>query len=345
MKVAFFSAKPYEREFFKSTDPNGIHAFTYFEARLNRETASLAHGHVAVCAFVNDRLDEPVLEQLADEGVRYIVLRSAGFNHVDLDAAHRLKIKVARVPAYSPYAVAEHAVALMMDLNRKIHRAYARVREGNFALEGLMGVDMHGLTAGIIGTGRIGLCTARILKGFGMNLLGYDLYEPPEAKQLGIEYATLEHLLTASDIITLHCPLTPDTHHLIDANAISLMKPGAMLINTSRGEVVDTKAVIEGLKSGKIGNLGLDVYEEEEYLFFQDLSDKVIQDDVFSRLLTFPNVIVTGHQAFFTRNAMEAIARVTFGNLDELEATGKCANLVSPESHWVMPEVLRDDNF
>src|SRR5690606_33792332 len=268
-------------------------------------TASLARGHAGVCAFVNDSLNAEVLARLAEGGMRFVVLRSAGFNHVDLEAALKLGIQVARVPAYSPHAVAEHAVALMLALNRKIHRAYARVREGNFSRDGLMGFDMNGLTAGLVGTGRIGICAARILAGFGMKLLAFDTYESPEAKELGVEYVSHDRLFAESDIISLHCPLTPETHHLIDARAVSLMKRGVMIINTSRGKVVDTKAMVEGLKSGKIGSLGLDVYEEEGDLFYQDLSDKVIQDDVFSRLITFPNVLITGHQAFFTRNAME----------------------------------------
>jgi D-lactate dehydrogenase len=337
MNVAFFSAKPYERPFFEEADSGGRHRIAYFEAALTRETAALADGSDAVCAFVNDRLDAPVLERLAEGGVRFVAMRCAGFNNVDLEAAGRLGIKVARVPAYSPHAVAEHAVALMLDLNRKIHRATARVREGNFALGGLMGVDMHGLTAGIIGTGRIGVCAARILRGFGMELLGYDKYESQEAKDAGIRYVDLDRLFAESDIITLHCPLTPETHHLIDAKAIDRMKPGVMLINTSRGGVVDTKALIKALKTGKIGNLGLDVYEEEENLFFQDLSEKGIQDDVFARLIGFPNVVVTGHQAYFTRNAMEEIAAVTLENLDGLERTGECPNLVASETHWNVP--------
>lgn len=333
MKVAFFSAKSYERPFFEAADPAGRHPITYFEARLTPETASLARGHAGVCAFVNDSLNAEVLARLAEGGMRFVVLRSAGFNHVDLEAALKLGIQVARVPAYSPHAVAEHAVALMLDLNRKIHRAYARVREGNFSLDGLMGFDMNGLTAGLVGTGRIGICAARILAGFGMKLLAFDTYESPEAKELGVEYVSHDRLFAESDIISLHCPLTPETHHLIDARAVSLMKRGVMIINTSRGKVVDTKAMVEGLKSGKIGSLGLDVYEEEGDLFYQDLSDKVIQDDVFSRLITFPNVLITGHQAFFTRNAMEAIARVTVGNLDAFEDTGASPNKVAAESH------------
>lgn len=329
MKVAFFSAKAYERPFFLQAVPEGRHAFTFFDAPLSADTAPLARGSRAVCAFVNDRMDAPALEILAAEGVEFIALRSAGFNHVDLEAADRLGIRVARVPAYSPYAVAEHAVALMMALNRKTHRAYNRVREGNFALDGLLGFDMHGLTAGLIGVGKIGLRLTRILQGFGMRILAYDLYPTAEAAALGIGFLPLNDVLAQADILSLHCPLTPETRHLIDDAAVARMKPGVMIINTSRGQVVDTRAVIQGLKRGRIGALGLDVYEEEEELFFRDLSGEVIQDDVFSRLLTFPNVLITGHQAFFTRDALESIARTTARNLDDLEATGRSANEVA----------------
>jgi D-lactate dehydrogenase len=333
MKIAFFSAKSYEKPFFASANADGRHAITYIEAALSPVTAPLAAGHDAVCAFVNDSLSAATLEALAPLGIRVAALRSAGFNHVDLEAADRLGIKVVRVPAYSPHAVAEHAVALILDLNRKIHRAYNRTREGNFSLDGLMGFDLHGLTAGLVGTGKIGLCVARILKGFGMEVIAADPAPTEEGAALGIRFLPLEEVLGRSDVLSLHCPLTPRTRHLIDAEAVALMKRGAMLINTSRGAVVDTRALIAGLKTGKIGSVGLDVYEEEENLFFRDLSAEVIQDDVFSRLLTFPNVVVTGHQAFFTRDAMQAIAGVTVGNLDELERTGTCANEVSVEAY------------
>lgn len=332
MKVAFFSAKPYEKPFFQKADPQGRHAFAFFEAPLTADTAPLARGSRAVCAFVNDRLDAPALEVLSGDGVEFIALRSAGFNHVDLEAADRLGMKVARVPAYSPYAVAEHAAALMMALNRKTHRAYNRVREGNFALDGLLGFDMHGLTAGLVGVGKIGLCLTRILQGFGMRVIAYDLYPTAEATALGITFLSLDEVLAQADILSLHCPLTPETRHLIDDEAVARMKPGVMIINTSRGAVVDTRAVIKGLKKGRIGALGLDVYEEEETLFFRDLSGEVIQDDVFSRLLTFPNVLITGHQAFFTRNALDSIARTTVRNLDDLEATGRSPNEVAAEA-------------
>jgi D-lactate dehydrogenase len=268
-----------------------------------------------VCVFVNDQVDASVLQTLAAHGTRLIALRCAGFNNVDLAAAHQADLTVVRVPTYSPYSVAEHTVGLILALNRQIHRAYARVREGNFALEGLLGFDLHGQTVGVVGTGQIGTIVARIMKGFGCQLLGYDPYPNPECEQLGLKYVPLAELLAAADIITLHTPLMPETHHLIDAAALEQIKPGAMLINTSRGALIDTHAVIEALKSGQIGYLGLDVYEEEADLFFEDLSNRVIQDDVFARLLMFPNVIVTGHQAFFTRNALERIAEVTLANI------------------------------
>ncbi len=322
MDVAVFSTKPYDRRFM---DPaaSGRHRLTYFDERLTAKTAVLARGAAAVCAFVNDQVDSAALEELKVLGVRLVALRSAGFNNVDLDAAKRQAIVVARVPAYSPEAVAEHAVALILSLDRNIHRAYARVREGNFALDGLLGFNLHGRTVGIVGAGRIGACVAKIMLGFGCKILAYDLRPDPASEALGVVYAPLEHLLAASDIVTLHCPLTPDTEHLIDATAIGHMRRGAMLINTSRGGIVDTRAVIDGLKSGAIGHLGLDVYEEEGELFFEDLSDRVIRDDVFERLVTFPNVLVTGHQGFFTTEALAAIAETTIGNISAFEDTGR----------------------
>lgn len=318
MKVAVFSAKSYDREFLVELEDR--HDLRYIEARLDEVTAPLAVGSDAVCLFVNDRADGDILRMLASEGVRFVVLRSAGFNHVDLDVARELGMGVARVPAYSPYAVAEHAVALMLALDRRIHRAYARVREGNFSLEGLLGFDLKSSTVGIVGTGQIGEVIAAILAGFGCKLLAHDPVVNPACLEVGVEYVSLERLFGESDIITLHCPLNPGTHHLIDESAIESMKVGVMIINTSRGALIDTPAAIEGLKQGKIGHLGLDVYEEEGDLFFEDLSGRVITDDVFSRLLTFPNVIVTGHQAFFTRNALSEIARVTGDNLDAYAA-------------------------
>jgi len=307
------------------------HEMTFFDVRLDRDTAALAQGHEAVCCFVNDTLDRGVLELLAEDGVRLAALRSAGFNHVDLAAARELGITVARVPAYSPASVAEHTAALILSLNRKIHKAYLRVREGNFALDGLLGFDLSGKTVGIVGTGQIGICVARIMKGFGCDILAFDPNVNEELQALGGRYVDLPELLEQSDIVTLHCPLSPDTHHLIDAEAIRRMKPNAMLINTSRGAVVDSRALIGGLKRGEIGSVGLDVYEEEGDLFFENLSDTMIQDDVFARLLTFPNVLITGHQAFFTREAMEAIAQTTIGNISSFADTGAALHEVSVE--------------
>lgn len=318
MKLAMYSAKPYDVASFDLANRDHGHEIAYLEPRLLPHSAPLADGFPAVCAFVNDHLDAGVLETLHAGGTRLIALRSAGFNHVDLAAAERLGLTVARVPAYSPHAVAEHAVAMVLSLNRKLHRAYARVREGNFSLEGLLGFDLHGTTVGVVGTGAIGRIFARLMHGFGCTVLAHDPLPHPEVAAIG-RYVDLPELLAASDVVSLHCPLTPDTHHLIDADAIARLKPGAMLVNTSRGALVDTVAAIEGLKSGRLGSLGLDVYEEEEHLFFQDLSDRVIQDDVFSRLLTFPNVLVTGHQAFFTREALAAIAQTTLANVTAFE--------------------------
>jgi D-lactate dehydrogenase len=328
MKVAVFSTKSYDRIFLEAANVDYGHELIFFEPRLNRETSILAAGFPAVCAFVNDQLDAAVLTTLARQGTRLIALRCAGFNNVDLASAQNLGLKVVRVPAYSPYAVAEHTVALILSLNRKIHRAYARVREGNFALDGLLGFDLYGKTVGIIGTGKIGAVVAKIMKGFGCHLLGYDPYPNSECKKIGLRYVSLTELFVESDIITLHCPLTPETHHLIDTKALDQMKNGVILINTSRGAVIDTKAVINALKSGKIGYLGLDVYEEEADLFFEDLSNIVIQDDVFARLLTFPNVIITAHQAFFTREALEGIAKTTLANIADFEQGRPCPNEV-----------------
>jgi D-lactate dehydrogenase len=328
MNVAVFSTRSYDRQFLEPAFARAGHEPTFFVPRLTTETAPLAAGFEAVCVFVTDALDRAVLERLAAGGTRLVALRSAGFNNVDLAAADQLRIAVVRVPAYSPHAVAEYAVGLMLALNRKIHRAVSRAREGNFALEGLLGFDFYGRTAGIVGTGQIGAVVARILHGFGCRLLAHDLRPNPVCVELGARYCPLDELFAGSDIITLHCPLTPETHHLIDDEAISRMRPGVMLINTSRGAVVDTRAVITALKSGQIGALGLDVYEEEADLFFQDLSDRVLQDDVLARLLTFPNVIVTGHQAFFTREALERIAQTTAENLSDVAAGRECPNAI-----------------
>ncbi|MGC3965839.1 MAG: 2-hydroxyacid dehydrogenase [Pirellulales bacterium] len=330
MRCAVFNTKPYDREFLAAEAQriDGDCELVFFDPLLTVETARLAAGFPAVCAFVNDRLDVAVLEALSGGGTKFIALRCAGFNNVDLAAAARLGIRVARVPAYSPYAVAEHTVGMILALNRKFHKAYNRVREGNFALDGLLGFDMHGRTVGIVGTGKIGECTARILAGFGCKLLAYDPYENAAMRELGAAYVSLEELLPRADIVTLHCPLTPHTHHLINAERLSRMKRGAMLINTGRGALLDTRAVVAALKSEQLGSLGIDVYEEEGDLFFVDHSAHAILDDVFSRLLTFPNVLVTGHQAFFTREALEAIARQTLMNLGEFARGAALTNEV-----------------
>ncbi|MCC5610223.1 2-hydroxyacid dehydrogenase [Nostoc sp. CHAB 5834] len=326
MKVAVFSTKVYDRKFLSDANSPTQHELVFFEPRLNRDTAILAAGFPAVCVFVHDQVDAPTLELLASRGTRLVVLRCAGFNNVDLQAAADLGITVVRVPAYSPYGVAEHAVGLILSLNRKIHRAYNRVREGNFSLDGLLGFNLHERTVGIVGTGKIGLILGRIMKGFGCHILAYDVYRNPELEALGGKYVELPELFANSDIISLHCPLTSETHHLINAEAIEKIKPGVMLINTSRGALIDTQAVIEGLKSGKIGYLGVDVYEQESELFFEDLSGAIIQDDIFQRLTTFPNVLITGHQAFFTAEALHNIAETTFGNIADIEQGRPCAN-------------------
>jgi D-lactate dehydrogenase len=328
MRVAVFSTRPYDREYL-SRAAEGKHELTFFEPRLAKETAVLASGFEAVCAFVNDDLSAPVLEVLKQGGTRALALRSAGFNHVDVAAARTLGFQVAHVPAYSPHAVAEHAVALMLTLNRRISRAANRVREGNFALDGLLGFDMAGKTVGVVGTGKIGAIVAKILRGFDCNVLLFDKFPNPQLEQYG-KYVDLPTLWRESDIVTLHCPLTPDTHHLVCEEALQQLKPGMMIINTSRGALVDARCAIEGLKSGRIGYLGLDVYEEEADLFFEDHSSDVIHDDVFARLLTFPNVLVTAHQAFFTQEALSEIARVTVLNLDEMSSGKPLTNCIPP---------------
>lgn len=328
MKVAIFSTKGYDRHFLEEAN-DGRHELRFFEPRLTEETVSLAQGFDAVCVFVNDTVNAPVLEALAASRVRLVALRCAGFNNVDIPAAQRLGIGVVRVPAYSPYATAEHTVALMLGLNRKTHRAYNRVREGNFALEGLLGFDMHGRTVGIIGTGKIGSIVARIVTGFGCRVLGFDPFRNPECEKLGVTYTGLDELLAQSDIITLHAPLTAENHHIINAENLAKMRDGVMLINTSRGGLIDTLAVSEAMKAGKVGYLGLDVYEEEADIFYEDLSATIIPDDVFSRLLTFPNVLITGHQAFFTRNALQNIGTTTIDNISDWERSGTSKNVVS----------------
>ncbi len=330
MKVVVFSAKSYDRKTFEAANATAgsPHQFTFLEARLDGQTVALAKGYEAVCPFVNDRLGTDVIDGLADGGTKLIAMRCAGYNNVDLAAARAHGIPVVRVPAYSPYAVAEHAVALILDLNRNLHRAHNRVREGNFALEGLLGFDLHGKTVGVVGTGKIGALFAKIMAGFGCRIIAYDVQKNPEVEEAGGTYLPLSDVFQVADIISLHCPLTPETHHLINAQTTAELKRGVMLINTSRGALVDARAAIDGLKSGQIGYLGLDVYEEEGDLFFEDLSNRVIDDDVFSRLLTFHNVTITGHQAFFTREALENIAATTVGNIGDFERDGVTPNQV-----------------
>lgn len=331
MKIAFFNTKRYDRRFFDAANESQGHGheIDYFESRLDEHSAVIAAGYDAACLFVNDDASAPVVEALAAQGVKHLALRSAGFNHVDLKAAEDAGLTVVRVPAYSPHGVAEHAIALMMTLNRMTHRAFNRVREGNFALEGLLGFEMHGRTAGVVGTGKIGAAAARILKGFGCHVLAYDVHENEELKSLGIKYVSQEELFRGSEIITLHCPLMPETQHLVNAESLAQMRDGVMLINTSRGKLIDTDAVIDALKSGRVGHLGLDVYEEEDKLFFEDRSGDILHDDEFARLLTFPNVLITGHQAFFTKHALEEIASVTLNNLTQLDQKKTCPNKLS----------------
>lgn len=328
MKVAFFSTKPYDRRFFDLANQRFGHDITYFETRLTRQTVKLAEGFECACAFVNDQLDASVLIALAAQNTRLIAMRCAGFNNVDIHSAKELGISVVRVPAYSPYAVAEHTVGLMLALNRKVYWAHSRVREGNFSLDGLLGFDMRGRTAGIIGTGKIGECVVRILNGFGCRIIAYDKSTNPACVELGVEYVGLDELLARADIVTLHCPLFKETHHLINNDAIARMKKNVMIINTSRGALIDTRAAIEGLKSEKIGYLGIDVYEEEEDLFFEDKTFEIRTDDVFARLTTFPNVVITGHQAYFTQEAVAAIATTTLENITAYENGGELVNAV-----------------
>jgi D-lactate dehydrogenase len=325
LSVAFFDTKSYDREYFEATLAMpaymGIN-IQFHESRLNEETLALVNNAEAVCAFVNDRLDKACLEKLRSRGVRLIALRCAGFNNVDLETAKALGIAITRVPAYSPHAVAEHTIALLLTLNRKIHRAHNRVREQNFSLAGLVGFDLHGKTAGVIGTGKIGRIVAEILHhGFGMRVLVDDVYPDKQwAKKSGISYVSRDEILAASDVISLHTPLTPETQHLINERSLANTKPGVVIVNTSRGKLIDTHALIQSLKNRHVGGVALDVYEEEEGVFFEDLSGTVLQDDDLARLLTFPNVLITSHQAFLTRDALTEITRVT------MESILHCAN-------------------
>ncbi len=314
-KIAFFDTKPYDRDFFKQVNENYNFDITFYKEHLVPENVILSKGFDAICIFVNDIANEEVINKLHEYGIKLIALRSAGFNNVDFKAAYN-KVHVMRVPAYSPHAIAEHTVALMLSLNRKIHRAYFRTRDSNFSLNGLLGFDMYQKTAGIIGTGKIGKTLAYILRGFGMNVLTYDVYPDQDfAEKSGCEYVSLETLFQNSDVISLNCPLTKETEYLINEKTINQMKDGTMLINTGRGKLIKTTDLIEGLKSGKIGSAGLDVYEEESEYFFEDLSNKVLTDDILARLLTFNNVIITSHQGFFTKEALHNIASTTMENI------------------------------
>lgn len=330
MNIAVFSTKSYDKEYFEKYNSNGIHTFTYFEDYLNSKTTNLTlDGFNAVCVFVNDKLDEEAIVKLAANGIKLIALRCAGFNNVDLQAAADNNIKVVRVPAYSPEAVAEQAVALIMTLNRKTHKAYNRVREGNFSLDKLIGFNLYNKTVGVIGTGRIGQAFSKIMLGFGCKVIAYDLYENKELIDLGVKYHSFDELIETSDIISLHCPLTPETNYLINKETISKMKKGAMLINTSRGGLINSSDAIDGLKHEQIGFLGIDVYEQEENLFYNDLSENIIQDDLILRLISFPNVLITSHQGFLTNEALEEIAKTTIENISNFENGIKTQNEVA----------------
>ena len=316
-KIAFFDTKPYDKRSFDEVNQSFGFDIKYFKTRLNKETVELTAGYDAVCAFVNDELDKEVLAHLKEHKIDLVAMRCAGYNNVDLKQAYG-NTHVMRVPSYSPYSVAEHAAALLLALNRKTHRAFYRTRDGNFSIDGLMGFDLHGKTAGVIGTGKIGQVFIDIMKGFGMRILAYDLFPNKQyAKEAGIEYTDLQTLYRESDVISLHCPLTPETHYLINDEAIEVMKKGVLLINTGRGQLIKTKSLISGLKKGKVGGAGLDVYEEEADYFFEDFSSATIGDDVLARLMTFPNVLITSHQGFFTREALHNIAETTLQNIKD----------------------------
>jgi D-lactate dehydrogenase len=332
MKIAFFDAKPYDREVFNRENETYGYKIKYFETKLTVDSVALTRGFDVVCVFVNDVVNKAVIRELIRNDIKMIALRCAGFNNVDIIAT-RCKIPVVRVPAYSPHAIAEYTVSLILALNRKIYRAYQRTRESNFSLNGLIGFDMYGKTAGIIGTGKIGVLTIGILKGFGMRVLACDPYPKHQAaEKYGFTYTDLETLYRESHIVSLHCPLTEDTEYIINEKSLALMKEGVMIINTGRGKLVDTRALIRGLKKGKVGYAGLDVYEEERDFFFEDQSDMILTDDVLARLLTFNNVVITSHQGFFTREALESIAQTTLGNIRELEEDKPFSNQVSCDS-------------
>ncbi|MFB6455514.1 2-hydroxyacid dehydrogenase [Chitinophaga sp. Hz27] len=329
MNILFYSAQPYDIAYFNKANAAFNYHLRFLEYPLNADnTALIKPEETIICAFVNDHLDATILQQLKEKGIQLIALRAAGFNNVDLKAAADLDIPVVRVPAYSPHAVAEHAVALLLGLNRKIYKAYNRIRDNNFTLNGLEGFDLYGKTVGVIGTGNIGAIFCKIMMGFGCKVIAYDVFNNKALEDAGVEYVSIETILKNADIISLHCPLTPETRHLVNVHTIAQMKPGVFLLNTSRGGLIDTKAVIEALKNGHIGALAIDVYEQEEQLFFHDLSDAIIQDDVWSRLITFPNVVITSHQGFFTREALTQIAETTLKNIQQFEKGETLTNQV-----------------
>ncbi len=332
MKIAVFSAKSYDIKYLKEANKHHEFELDFFEAPLNPKTARLAYGFDAVCAFVNDKLNRETLSQLAEMDIRLIALRCAGFNNVDMDAAKDLAITLVRVPAYSPHAVAEHAVALILTLGRKIHRAYNRVRDANFSLERLVGFDLVGKTVGVIGTGKIGQVFSELMMGFGCNVIAYDLYPNKELEKKGVKYTELQKLFESSDVVSLHCPLTPATHQIINKTSLNWMKKGAMLINTSRGKLVNTPDVIESLRNKHLGYLGIDVYAEEEKLFFRDLSERIIDDEMIMQLMTFPNVLITAHQAFLTHEALTEIAHTTLDNIQAIADGGRSENEISMDA-------------
>ncbi|HMG90487.1 MAG TPA: 2-hydroxyacid dehydrogenase [Chryseolinea sp.] len=320
MKITFFSTQPYDRSFFEAHNKNFGFELLFYEVGLNEQTVHLIDRTDAVCVFVNDRINKAVIERMVTQGVKLIALRCAGFNNVDLESARANDVKVVRVPAYSPHAVAEHAVAMIMALNRKTHKAYNRIREQNFSLHGLMGFDLSGKTVGVVGTGNIGQVFCKIMLGFGCRVIAFDVKEQDDVKEAGVKYVSLNELLTTSDIISLHCPLNEATKYIIGDGNIALIKKGCMLINTSRGGLINTKSVIKALKSGQLCALGIDVYEQEETLFFRDLSESIVEDDLITRLMSFPNVLITAHQGFFTVEAMDQIAETTLRNVQAFES-------------------------
>lgn len=329
MKIAVFSTKSYDREYFEKYGDTHHYSVSFFETALNCHTAGLTVGFDVVCVFVNDSVDKDTIELLSKNGIKLIALRCAGYNNVDLKSAKKHNIKVVRVPAYSPEAVAEHTVALILTLNRKTHKAYNRVREGNFSLKNLIGFNLSGKTVGVIGTGQIGVAFCRIIKGFGCNIVAFDISKSDELVQLGVQYLPLHEVLKRSDILSLHCPLNPETKHLVNEESIAMMKDGVMVINTSRGALINTADAIQGLSDKKIGYLGIDVYEQEENLFFEDLSESIIQDDLILRLNSFPNVLITSHQAYFTKEAMDQITTTTLENIRAFDKNMELKNEVT----------------